>query len=125
MDNRLTPQQQGALIDEALRSQPLEPIPRDIALDVMAHIKQTPTPRPFSFTRNDLALGIVLASCVGSIWYALQNLPPLARAQMHMYGVLFYQDLLVNSDWLIPSLAFSLAAFLAALTIPSLRRQLS
>jgi hypothetical protein len=120
MDNRLTPQQQDALIEEALRSQPLAPMPRDITTEVMAHIKQTPAPRPFSFTHNDLALGVVLASCIGAIWFALQNLPPLARAQMHMYRVLLYQDLLVNADWLIPALTFGAAAVLAALTIPYL-----
>jgi hypothetical protein len=124
MDDRLTPKQQDALIEDALRSQPLATMPRDITLDVMTRIEQVPASRPFRFTRNDILLGLVLISSTGAVWFAMQNLPPLARAQIHKYSVLFYQDFLVNADWLIPAVSFGLAGFLAALTIPYLRRQL-
>jgi hypothetical protein len=124
MDDRLTQRQKDAVIEDALRSQPLAPMPHDITLDVMTRIEKVPASRPFRFTRNDLVLGLVLISCAGAVWFAMQNLPPLARAQIHKYSVLFYQDFLVNADWLIPAASFGLAGFLAALTIPYLRRQL-
>jgi hypothetical protein len=43
---------------------------------------------------------------------------------MRKESILLYQQLLVNARWLVPMLAFSVAGFFAALTIPYLRREL-
>jgi hypothetical protein len=71
-----------------------------------------------------LILGMALAICIGAVWFSLQNLPPLVVAQVRKESILLYQQILVNARWLVPMLAFSLAGFFAALTIPYLRREL-
>ena len=52
MDNRL---KQDALIEDALQSQPLAPMPRSITLDVMKRIQKDT--RPAVFTWSDAGLG--------------------------------------------------------------------
>ena len=115
MDNRLN---QDALIEDALNSQPLAPMPRSITVDVMARIQTNA--RPAILTWNDFALSAVIASCIAALWFAYQNLPPILVTKIRIQGILLYQDFLVNSRWLIPTIMFGLAAVLAALTIPTL-----
>ncbi len=115
MDNRL---KQNALIEDALKSQPLASMPRSITLDVMSHIQKEA--RPALVTWSDFLLSLVIASCIGALWFASQNLPPILIAKLHIQGILLYQDFLVNQRWLIPAAMFGLAALLSALTIPSL-----
>ena len=115
MDNRL---KQDALIEDALKSQPLAPMPRSVTLDVMARI-QTDV-RPSLITWNDFVLSLVIALSIGAVFFAAQSLPPMVFAKIRIQGILLYQDLLVNARWLVPSLLFGGAAFLSALTIPSL-----
>ena len=115
MDNRL---KQDALIEDALNSQSLAPMPRSITVDVMARIQKDT--RPALITWNDFALSLVIAICVGALFFTLQNLPPVMLAKIRIQGILLYQDFLVNMRWLIPALFFGLGAFLAALTIPML-----
>lgn len=117
MDNRL---KQNALIEDALHSQTLAPMPRSVTADVMARIQKDA--RPALVTWNDVALSLVLALCIGALFFAVQNLPPILLVKLRIQSILLYQDFLVNSRWLIPTLMFGLAAFLAALTIPSLLR---
>jgi hypothetical protein len=124
MDNPLTPEKQNALLEEALHTYPVAQMPRDITADVMRRLQTAPAPRPFRLTWNDLFLSFVLAVCIGALWFSVQNLPPLVIAQLRKESILLYQQFLVNARWLIPVLSFGLAAFLAALTIPSLRREL-
>jgi hypothetical protein len=124
MDNSLTPEIQNAVIEDALHTYPMTPMPRDITEDVMARIKTVPTPHPFHFTWNDLVLAIILSACLGALWFSLNHLPPLLVAQIRKQGILLYQQILVNMRWLLPILFFGLAAFLSALTIPYLRREL-
>ena len=124
MDNSLTPEKQNLLIEDALHTYPVAAMPRDLAADVMARIQTIATPRPFRFSWNDFALGIVLSMCIGAIWFSLNNLPPLVVAQLRKESILLYQHILVNARWLIPAFSFGLAGFLAALTIPYLRREL-
>ena len=124
MDNSLTPEQQNLAIEGALRTYPMTPIPLDLSVDVLSRIQTVPVQRPFRFTWTDLILGMVLAICMGAVWFSLQNLPPLVVAQVRKESILLYQQILVNARWLVPMLAFSLAGFFAALTIPSLRREL-
>jgi hypothetical protein len=124
MDNSLIPGIQNAMIEDALRTYPVAPIPRDITADVMMRIKIIPAPRPFRFTWNDLVLAIVFSVCIGAMWFSINNLPPLLVAQIRKESILLYQHLLVNMRWLLPVLSFGLAAFLSALTIPYLRREL-
>lgn len=124
MDKPLTPEEKMIAMEDALRTYPLALLPRDITADVMSRIQTVPAPRPFRLSWNDLALGIVIALCVGAVWISLQYLPPIVVAQIRKESILFYQRLLVNARWLIPALSFSLAGFLAALTIPYLRQEL-
>jgi hypothetical protein len=117
MDNRL---KQDAQIEDALKSYPLAEMPRSITVDVMARI-QTDT-RPRLVTWNDFALSLVLALSISAVFFAVQSLPPIMLAKLRIQGILLYQDFLVNARWLMPSLLFGLAAFLSALTIPTLIR---
>jgi hypothetical protein len=124
MDNPVTPEKQNALIEDALRTYPVMPLPRDITLDVMARIQTVSAPRPFRLTWNDLILSAVLAICIGAVLFSVQNLPPLVVAQIRKESILLYQQIIVNARWLIPLLSFVLAGFFAALTIPYLRQEL-
>lgn len=124
MDNPLTPEKQNAILEEALHTYPVAQIPRDITADVMRRLQTAPAPRPFRLTWNDLFLSLILAVCIGALWFSVQTLPPLVIAQLRKESILLYQQFLVNARWLIPVLSFGLAAFLAALTIPYLRREL-
>ncbi len=125
MDNSLTPENQNIVIEDALETYPLAPMPRDITAEVMRRVRSVPAPRSFRLTLNDLALGVVISLCIGAIWFSLHYLPPVVVAQIRKESILFYQHLLVNVRWLVPALSFSLAAFLAALTIPYLRQELT
>jgi hypothetical protein len=124
MDNPLTPEKQNAILEDALHTYPVVSLPRDLRMEVMSRVQTIPTPRPFRLTWTDLILSIVLALCIGAIWFSLQNLPPLIVAQMRKESILLYQQILVNARWLVPVLSFGLASFFAALTIPYLRREL-
>lgn len=125
MDNPVTPENQNFLIEDALQTFPQAAMARDITADVMARIRTSPAPRPFRLGWSDVVLGIVLSLSLGAIWFSLSNLPPLAVAHLRKESILFYQYLLVNARWLVPLVSFSLAAFLAALTIPYLKRELT
>jgi hypothetical protein len=124
MGNPLTPDQQTAAIEDALDTYPMAPMPRAVTTEVMARIKTIPAPRPFRLTWNDFVLAFIFSVCFGAMWFSINHLPPLVVAQIRKESILLYQYLLVNMRWLIPALSFGLAAFLSALTIPSLRREL-
>jgi hypothetical protein len=62
----------------------------------------------------------VLALSISAVFFAVQSLPPIMLAKLHIQGILLYQDFLVNARWLAPSLLFGAAAVLSALTIPTL-----
>ena len=124
MDSPLTPETQNAILEDALHTYPVMPMPREITVDVMSRIQTIPAPRPFRLAWNDVVLSVVLAICVGFIWFSLQNLPPLAVAHIRKESILLYQQFLVNARWWIPVFSFLLAGFLAALTIPYLKQEL-
>ena len=124
MDNPLTPDQQTVAIEDALHTYPIAPMPRAVTSEVMARIKTIPAPRPFRLTWNDLVLAFIFSVSIGAMWFSINHLPPLVVAQIRKESILLYQYLLVNIRWLIPTLSFGLAAFLSALTIPYLRREL-
>ena len=124
MDNPLTPEQQNVAIEDALHTYPITPMPRSVTSEVMARIKTIPAPRPFRLIWNDFILAFIFSVCIGAMWFSINHLPPLVVAQIRKESILFYQYLLVNIRWLIPVLSFGLAAFLSALTIPYLRREL-
>jgi hypothetical protein len=117
MDRRL---KQDTLIEDALKSQPLAPMPRSVTADVMRRIQATDAKRPAILTWSDFALGFVTASCIAALWFTFANLPPILVAKLHIQGILLYQHFLVNARWLVPALLFGMAAVLAAITIPSL-----
>lgn len=124
MDNPLTPEQQNIEIEDALRTYPLASMPRDITADVLRRIRTAPAPRPFRLTWSDLALSLILSVCVAAIWFSLDHLPPIVAAQIRKETILFYQHLLVHARLWLPAIFFGIAGFLAALTIPYLRREL-
>jgi hypothetical protein len=117
MDRRL---KQDALIEDALKSQPLAPMPRSLTADVMSQIRSADAKRSALLTWSDLALSFVIASCMAALWFSLANLPPILLAKLRIQGILIYQDFLVNAHWLVPAVLFGVAAVLAAVTIPSL-----
>jgi hypothetical protein len=122
MDARLTPEQKNAIVEDALKNLPLASMPMDITPSVLARIRRNA--RPALITWNDLALSLVIAACIGALFFTVQSLPPILLAKFRIQGILLYQDLLVNVRWLAPTVLFGLAAFFSALTIPYLRRQL-
>ena len=127
MDNRLTPEQEHtlqeiAIIEDALKNYPLAPMPRSITANVMTCIQKDA--RPALITWNDFALSLIIAICIGALFFTMQSLPPVMVAKIRIQGILLYQDILVNARWLVPTLLFSLAAFFSALTIPFLQREL-
>jgi hypothetical protein len=122
MDKQLKP---DTLLEDVLRAEPLAPMPRSITLDVMARIQSPAAKRPGILTWSDFFLSSVIAACIAAGWFALQQLPPIFLAKLRIQGILLYQDLLVNARWLVPTLAFGLAAVLAALTIPSLLQMIN
>ncbi|HMB23740.1 MAG TPA: hypothetical protein VKP08_12940, partial [Anaerolineales bacterium] len=67
--NPLTPEEKDILIEDALRTYPLAPMPRDITADVMSRIQAAPASRLFSITWNDVILSFVIALCIGAIWF--------------------------------------------------------
>ncbi|MBI5351020.1 MAG: hypothetical protein HZB50_00115 [Chloroflexi bacterium] len=121
MDNRLTPEKENAIIEDTLKNVPLAPMPRSITPNVMARIQKDV--RPALITWNDFALSLVIAICIGAIFFAVQSLPPILLAKLRIQGILLYQDFLVNARWLVPTILFGLAGFLSALTIPYLLQQ--
>ena len=106
------------LIEEALKSQPLAPMPRSITTNVMARIQKDR--RPAFFTWRDFVLSSVLAVCMAALWFASQHLPPILVAKIHIQGILLYQDFLVNARRFLPTVTFGLALLLLALTLPIL-----
>jgi hypothetical protein len=115
MDQHL---KQDALIEDALKSEPIAPMPRSITSDVMVRIQTKK--RPAIITWSDFGLSFVIVSCLAALWFAWQNLPPILLAKLHIQGIFLYQDFLVNARWLVPALFFGFAAVLAALTLPTL-----
>ena len=79
MDNRL---KQDALIEDALNSQPLAPMPRSITVDVMSRIQKDV--RPKLITWNDFGLSLVIALCIGAIFFTMQSLPPIMVAKLRV-----------------------------------------
>ena len=117
MDNRLG---QNVLIEDALKSQPLTPIPRSITSTVMSRIQVEQ--RPALVTWNDFAIALVIALTIGALFITAQSLPPVALAKLRIQGILLYQGFIVNARWLVPTLLFGLALLFAGLSIPPLLR---
>ncbi len=117
MDYRLTPDE-DAIIEDALKNIPLAPMPRSITVNVMARIQKDA--RPKLVTWNDLALSLVIAMCIGTLFFTVQSLPPILIAKLRIQGILLYQDILVNARWLIPTTLFGLSVFFTLSTIPAL-----
>src|ERR1051325_8512496 len=115
MDKQL---RQDAAMEDALRAEPLAQMPRNITGNVMSRIQTNQ--RPSLLTWSDFILSAVIASCLAAFWFAAQNLPPILIVKLRIQGILLYQEYLVNSRWLVPTLFFGMAAFLAALTLPTL-----
>lgn len=122
MDSRLTPEQENAIIEDALKNYPLAHMSRSITLDVMARIQKDI--RPALVTWNDFVLSLVIALCIGALFFAAQSLPPIMIVKLRIQGILLYQDFLVNASWIVPTILLGFAAFLFALTIPYLQREL-
>jgi len=114
MDNRL---EQDALIEDALKSQPLALMPRSITSNVMSRIQVEQ--RPALVTWNDFAIALVITLTIGALFITAQSLPPIALAKLRIQGILLYQDFIVNARWFVPTVLFGLALLFAGLSIPS------
>ena len=121
MDSLLTPQDQEHIIEDALRSYPLAPMPRDMTESVMVRLRNEPAPR-FQITRTDYVLAIVLTLVLGGIILGLQFLPPIVLLQMRIQGILLWQSFLVNYRWLLPTISIILGTFLAGIGFHQLLR---
>lgn len=121
MDNRLTPARKDELIENTLRELPLAPMPRDITTSVMAHIQTKPIPR-FHLTWTDVGLSLAITLSIIAVWIGLQNLPPLVLLQLRIQGILLWQRIIVNADWLIPLISISLGFGLGFLALINLRQ---
>lgn len=110
MDNRL---EQDALIEDALKSQPLAPMPRSITTNVMSRIQVEK--RPALVTWNDFAIALVIVLTIGSLYITAQFLPPYTLAKLRIQGILLYQGFIVNAKWLVPTFFFGSATLLAGL----------
>jgi hypothetical protein len=117
MDRRL---KQDAAIEEALKSQPLAPMPHSVTADVMRRIQMADAKRPALLTWRDFVLSVVITSCITALGFTLANLPLILVLKLRIQGILLYQHFLVNARWLVPALLFGMAAVLVAITIPSL-----
>jgi hypothetical protein len=122
MDHSLTPEE-NALIEDALGDIPLAPMPRSITANVMARIQKDA--RPALITWNDIALSLVIALCVGALFFAMQNLPSILLIKMRIQGILLYQNYLVNMHWFVPILLFGVASILCVPAIVYLQRDQS
>ncbi len=120
MDPRL---EQDALIEDALKSQPLAPMPRSITANVMSRIQVEQ--RPALVTWNDFAIAFVIALTIGALFITAQSLPPVALVKLRIQGILLYQDFIVNARWLVPAFFFGLAALLAIFTLPALIKMIT
>ncbi|HKY54835.1 MAG TPA: hypothetical protein VJM08_11040 [Anaerolineales bacterium] len=121
MDSLLTPQEQEHIIEDALRSQPLAPMPRDITELVVVRLRNEPAPR-FQLTRTDYLLAIVIALVLGAIIFSFQLLPPIVLLQMRIQGILLWQSFLVNYRWLLPMTSIILGTFLIGIAFHQLLR---
>jgi len=110
--------EQDSLIEDALKSQPLAPMPRNITTDVVARIQKNI--RPAVITTNDLILSLALAISVVALWFSIQNLPPIMVAKMRNQGILLYETILVSSRMLYPVLLFGLETVITVLAIHNL-----
>jgi hypothetical protein len=117
MDRRL---KQDALIEDALKSQPLAPMPRNVTADVMSRIRGADAKRPALLSWSEFALSLVITFCIVALWFTFTNLPPILVLKLRIQTILLYQHFLVNARWLVPAVLFGMAAVLAAVTIPSL-----
>ena len=118
MDNKLTPEQENAIIEDALKNHLLAPMPRSVTTHVMTRIQNSLRPSLLSW--NDFALSLVIVLCLSALFFTVQSLPSVVLIRLRIQGILLYQDVLVNARWLVPAIFFGLAAVLSALTIPSL-----
>ena len=107
-------------LETALREYPLARMPHSLTGTVLAQIQQTP--QPALWTWRDVLIGLVLALSLAALVFASQFLPPVFWVKLQIQGILFYQSLLVNARWLIPTSLFGLAAFISSLTLPTLIR---
>ena len=112
MDDPLTPKKQNGIIEDALRSYPLDTMPRSITELVLTRIRTEPAPR-FQLTRNDYILAVVLSLVLGAMFFALQSLPPHALIQIRIVSFLLWQSFLVNYRWLVHLISFMLGVSLA------------
>jgi hypothetical protein len=115
MDIRLSPDNENAHLEDALKSLPLVSMPRSISTDVLARIQKDI--RPALFTWGDFVLSLVISVCMGALFFALQSLPPIIVAKLRIQGILLYQDNLIIARQLWPMLGIALGVLLAGFTV--------
>jgi hypothetical protein len=117
MDRRL---EHDALIEDALESQPLAPMPRDITPDVMSRIRVNK--RRSLITWKDLAITCAIVLSMIALFVSAQSLPPAVLAKLRLEGLLLYHGFITNLRLLIPAQFTGLAWLLAGIGIPAFLR---
>lgn len=120
MDENLIPEQKDDAIESFLRELALAPMPLDLTPAVMANIR-TSAPVRYRLTRNDIILSVVISLSILALWIGLQSLPALVLLKLRIQGILLWQRLIVNADWLIPSVSFAVGIGLIFLILLNLR----
>jgi hypothetical protein len=99
-------------------------MPQSITNSVLSHIQTESVPR-FRLTWSDFGLSLVITLCIFAVWIGLKSLPPLALLHLRIQGILLWQRIIVNADWLIPLICISLGfglGFLALINLRQIRR---
>lgn len=122
MDDRLTPNIKDEMVEDALRTYPVTPLPGDLTSAVMSQIRQTSMPR-FQITLSDLLIASVLTLGLVAAWVGIRFLPPIVFIQLRIQGILFWQSILVNARWLLPTSSIAVGIALAFFAVMSLRPQ--
>ena len=120
MDNPLTSKDE--MIEDALHTYPLAPLPIDLTSAVMSRIRATSAPR-FRLTWVDAALSLALTLSLLAAWIGLQSLPAPVLIQIRIQGILLWQRFLVNAEWLLPSVSILLGGALGLLAVMNLLRE--
>jgi hypothetical protein len=87
----------------------------------MKHIQTEPVPR-FRLTWADFGLSLIITLCILAVWIGLQSLPPLVLLQLRIQGILIWQRIIVNANWLIPSISIAIGFGLGIMALINLRQ---
>ncbi|HKZ69710.1 MAG TPA: hypothetical protein VI547_08890 [Anaerolineales bacterium] len=95
-------ERETVVINDALRTHPLDPAPPTLATGVMARLRALPAnirPR-FRLSPFDYAISLFTTGMAGVSFVLWQSMPPQVMAQMHIEWLLFLQRLFQYAPFL-------------------------